>query len=145
MIDLLKEALILLFGLVLQAFGVVFLSQGLHEADHMKRISADTFGGFIIRFTTNQHFILGVVLLVLFFGCLLYLLMRQTVGLVWALTSLSMVITVLVARFFGHEEVTMLRWCGIVLITAGAVLVAFSEPKRAHDHVRYEKWPTEQG
>ncbi|MGZ4999336.1 MAG: hypothetical protein ACXV7F_03475 [Methylomonas sp.] len=100
MIELLKVSLILLLGLVLQAFGVVFLSQGLHEADQMKRISADTFGSFIIRFVTNQHFILGMVFLVLFFGCLLYLLMRQTVGLVWALTSLSMVITVFVARFF---------------------------------------------
>ena len=45
----------------------------------------------------------------------------------FSLTALGFVITALAARFIRHEEISALRWGGVVLIVIGAILVAWSE------------------
>ena len=127
---MLKVLAILLIGLVLEAIGVVLLSQGLHEIGEVKRFSWGAMGRIIAHSMTNKHILLGVLFLMLFFGVLLYLLSQQDVSLIWPLTSLGFVITVLAARFVRHEEITALRWSGVILIVAGAALVAWSEQKK---------------
>lgn len=130
---MLKVLVILLFGLVFEAMGVVLVSQGLHEIGNIERISAGELARAVGRGVTNRSMLTGLLCLVLFFGCLLYLLSQQDVSLIWPLTSLGFVITVLAARFIRHEEVTALRWGGVALIVAGAALVAWSEQERRTD------------
>jgi drug/metabolite transporter (DMT)-like permease len=125
-----KLILILVVGLVLEAVGVVLLSQGLHEIGEVKRISASEIGRIIARGATNGHILLGVVFEAAFFGVLLYLLSQRDVSLIWPLTSLGFVITAVAARFIRHEEITALRWGGVALIVAGAMLVALSEKQK---------------
>jgi drug/metabolite transporter (DMT)-like permease len=122
-----KLIAILLIGLVLEAVGVVFLSQGLHEIGEVKRISAAEIGRIIGRGACNRNILLGVLFEALFFGVLLYLLSQKDVSLIWPLTSLGFVITALAARLVRHEEVSALRWTGVAIIVIGAALVAWSE------------------
>jgi drug/metabolite transporter (DMT)-like permease len=136
---MMKVLIILLFGLVLEAMGVVLVSQGLHEIGELRRISVGGLGRLFVRGVTNTYMLLGVLCLVLFFGCLLYLLSQEDVSLIWPLTSLGFVLTVLAARFIRHEEVTALRWGGVALIVVGATLVAWSEQKKkAEEGASYE-------
>lgn len=127
-----KLILILLSGLLLEAIGVVLLSQGLHEIGEVKEISVSEIGRVIGRGATNRNILLGVALEAAFFGVLLYLLSRQDVSLIWPLTSLGFVITAVAAKFIRHEEVTALRWGGVALIVAGAMLVAWSEKQKSN-------------
>ena len=122
-----KLIAILLIGLVLEAVGVVFLSQGLHEIGEVKRISAAEIGRIIVRGACNRNILLGVLFEAMFFGVLLYLLSQRDVSLIWPLTSLGFVITALAARMVRHEEVSALRWTGVAIIVIGAALVAWSE------------------
>ena len=122
-----KIVAILLAGLVLEAVGVVLLSQGLHEIGEVKTISAGELGRIIVRGATNRNILLGVFFEACFFGVLLYLLSQKDVSLVWPLTSLGFVITALSARWVRHEDVSALRWTGVVIIVIGAALVALSE------------------
>jgi drug/metabolite transporter (DMT)-like permease len=46
---------------------------------------------------------------------------------VWPLTSLGFVLTTLAAKYIRHEDVNAMRWAGVFLIMAGAVLVGYSE------------------
>jgi drug/metabolite transporter (DMT)-like permease len=124
---MLKIVLILLAGLVLEAVGVVLLSQGLHEIGELRRISAGEIARLIGRGATNRYILLGVAFEAAFFGILLYLLSQRDVSLIWPLTSLGFVITAVAARFIRHEEVSALRWAGVGLIVVGAALVAWSE------------------
>lgn len=124
---MLKMVLILLVGLVLEAVGVVLLSQGLHEIGDLRRVSAGELARLIGRGATNRYILLGVAFEAAFFGILLYLLSQRDVSLIWPLTSLGFVITALAARFLRHEEVSALRWAGVGLIVVGAALVAWSE------------------
>jgi drug/metabolite transporter (DMT)-like permease len=122
-----KLIVILLIGLVLEAVGVVFLSQGLHEIGEVKMISPGEIGRIIVRGAVNRNILLGVLFEACFFGVLLYLLSQKDVSLIWPLTSLGFVITALAARMVRHEEVSALRWAGVVVIVIGAALVAWSE------------------
>jgi drug/metabolite transporter (DMT)-like permease len=126
-----KLITILLTGLVLEAVGVVFLSQGLHEIGEIKKISAGEIGRIIARGATNRNLLLGVFFEACFFGVLLYLLSQKDVSVVWPLTSLGFVITALAARLVRHEEISGLRWAGVAIIVIGAALVALSDTSKA--------------
>lgn len=106
---------------------MVLLSQGLHEIGEVKRISAGEIARVIGRGATNKHILLGVAFEAAFFGVLLYLLSQRDVSLIWPLTSLGFVITAVAAKFIRHEDISALRWSGVALIVAGAMLVAWSE------------------
>lgn len=122
-----KLIAILLMGLLLEAVGVVFLSQGLHEIGEVKTVSFGEIGRVIMRGAVNRNILLGVLFEACFFGVLLYLLSQKDVSLIWPLTSLGFVITALAARMVRHEEVSALRWMGVIIIVVGAALVAWSE------------------
>jgi drug/metabolite transporter (DMT)-like permease len=122
-----KLIVILFIGLVLEAVGVVYLSQGLHEIGEPKAISPAEIGRIIVRGAVNRNMLLGVFLEACFFGVLLYLLSQNDVSLVWPLTSLGFVITAIAARMVRHEHVSGLRWAGVVIIVIGAALVAWSD------------------
>jgi drug/metabolite transporter (DMT)-like permease len=122
-----KLIVILLIGLVLEAVGVVFISQGLHEIGEVKTISCGEIGRIILRGMVNRNILLGTLLETCFFGVLLYLLSVRDVSLIWPLTALGFVLTALAARMVRHEEVSALRWTGVVVIVIGAALVAWSE------------------
>ncbi len=118
---------ILLLGLMFEAVGVVFLSQGLHEIGEVKTVSLGEISRIIARGAVNRNILLGTLFETIFFGVLLYLLSVRDVSLIWPLTALGFVLTALAARMVRHEEVSALRWTGVVIIVIGAALVAWSE------------------
>ena len=61
---------------------------------------------------------------------LLVLLKQNDVSLIWPLTSLGFVLTALSAKFILHEEVSVVRWGGVLLIVIGAGLVSWSEKQK---------------
>lgn len=124
---MLKLIVILLAALVLEAIGVVFLSQGLRQAGELSRWTVPEIFRFGLRCVTNGHFVTGIIMETIFFLALLYLLKNADVSLVWPLTSLGFVLTTLAAKYIRHEEIHALRWSGVFLIMAGAALVAYSE------------------
>ena len=124
---LFKLFLFLCVALILEALGVVFLSQGLRQIGEVQQITASEIGRLVTRGLTNKCILLGVVMEALFFGMLLIMLKSWDVSLIWPLTSLGFVLTTLAARFVRHEEVNAVRWAGVFLIMAGAALVGYSE------------------
>ena len=126
-----KVILILIIALILEAVGVVFLSAGLKEIGEVKSINVQEIGRLVRRGAINPKLLLGVLLETIFFVFLLVLLKRNDVSLIWPLTSLGFVLTALSAKFILHEQVTATRWCGVLLIVAGAALVSWSERSKA--------------
>lgn len=122
-----KILIILLLALVVEAVGVVFLSKGLKQIGEVQTVSVREIGRIISKSATNSSILLGVALEAAFFGALLYLLSQRDVSLIWPLTSLGFVITALAAKLVLKEEVSALRWAGVVLIVIGATLVSYSE------------------
>ena len=139
-----KYIVILLIALVFEAVGVVFLSKGLKEIGEVNRLSISEVAGIVVRGAKNPSLLLGVLFEAIFFGALLYLLSQRDVSLIWPLTSLGFVITAIAARFFLGEQVSWVRWCGVILIVAGAGLVTWSEKLKERNQIESESTASEQ-
>ena len=122
-----KVLIVLIIALVLEAVGVVFLSRGLKQIGEPEKITFTEVSRVIRRGIGNPSILLGVALETIFFGALLYLLSQRDVSLIWPLTALGFVLTALAAKFILREEVSWLRWSGVILIVIGATLVSYSE------------------
>ena len=125
-----KILVVLIFALCVEAVGVVFLSKGLKQIGEVQSITAREIGRIIVKGATNPSVLLGVALEAAFFGALLYLLSQRDVSLIWPLTALGFLITALAAKLILKEEVSAVRWAGILLIVTGASLVSYSEKSK---------------
>jgi len=120
----------ILFALVLEAIGVVYLSKGLKQVGGVERFSAGEILRVVKAGAANGNVLLGVALETAFFICLLILLSRRDVSFVWPLTALGFVLTTLAAKYVLHEQIPAVRWLGVVLIMIGAACITWSERQK---------------
>ena len=126
-----KLLMILLAALVFEAAGVVLLSKGLKQVGEVQQISVSEIARVVKRGAANPNILAGVLLEAIFFAGLLYLMSQADISYVWPLTSLGFVLTTLAAKFLLREEVSLLRWSGVLLIMLGAGLITWSEKMKA--------------
>jgi drug/metabolite transporter (DMT)-like permease len=81
----------------------------------------------------NPWVAVGILLLLAFFASYMNALSWADLTYVLPATSLGYVLLALVARFALHEQVSALRWMGIVLISGGVGFVA-GGPSVTHHH-----------
>jgi drug/metabolite transporter (DMT)-like permease len=118
---------ILLFGLACESTGVILLKKGMtHIGDVHGYNFAELFRVFKAGATSPQ-ILLGVFFEAVFFGCLLLLMSKSDISFLWPLTALSFVFATLAAMIFLGENVSWLRWIGVILIMLGAAFISFSE------------------
>ncbi len=127
---------ILLIALILEAVGVVLLSQGLRQIGEIQEYSLGEIARIFGRGFTNSYILVGMVFETVFFVGLLVLLKNWDVSLIWPLTSLGFVLTTLAAQYIRHEDVSALRWGGVLLIMVGASLVGWSERTKEREVVK---------
>ena len=125
-----KLIVFLLIALTLEAVGVVLLSQGLRQIGELQQVTFGEVARIVGRGLTNSSILLGILFETIFFAALLIMLKNWDVSLIWPLTSLGFVLTTLAAKFIRHEDVTALRWSGVLLIVIGASLVGWSEKSK---------------
>jgi drug/metabolite transporter (DMT)-like permease len=77
----------------------------------------------------------GILFLLAFFAAYMTALSWADLTYVLPATSLGYVLLALIAKFVLHEQVTVLRWVGIVLIAIGVSFVA-SGPELTRSHFK---------
>jgi len=122
-----KLLFILLIGLVFEATGVVLLKKGITQVGEVKAVCAAEIVRVIKSGAGNPSVLLGVFFEALFFVCLLVLMAESDISFLWPLTALSFVLTTLAALIFLGEQVSAVRWAGVVFIVIGAALISYSE------------------
>ena len=141
-----KLLLILLIGLVFEAIGVVLLKKGITQVGEVKQVCATEIVRVVKAGVTNPAILLGVFFEALFFACLLVLMAESDISFLWPLTALSFVMTTVAALIFLGEEVSSIRWAGVVFIVIGAGLISYSEhakPKQLPPASAVEPGPTQ--
>ncbi len=125
----LRKYLVLIGVVVFSSFGNVLLSRG------MKQVGEISFHNFYQLFSalTNIWVISGIVLLTLFFVSYLTALSWADLTYVLPATAFGYVLMALLGRFLLHEQVSGLRWLGVVLITAGVGFVAGGPANTVHE------------
>ena len=128
-----KIILILVIAFSFEAFGVILLKRGLDQIGprYTERKAAMPVWKNVLKLVgdwfTNKDVLLGLLLETIFFVLLQYLLAQRDVSFVWPLTAVSFIMTTLAAKFFLGEQVSAVRWTGVVLIVIGAAFISFSE------------------
>ena len=103
------------------AINIVFLATG----QMLWKLGMSKIEGFNIgRIILSPYIISGIVLYGLATLLWLYILSKEELSLVYPLQSITYVLGTVFAIFIFHENVSLLRWIGVVIIIAGAVLVA---------------------
>jgi drug/metabolite transporter (DMT)-like permease len=82
----------------------------------------------------NPWIVLGILFLIAFFAAYMAALSWADLTYVLPATSIGYVVLALIARFALHEHVTMVRWVGILLISAGVGFVAGGPALTPHPH-----------
>src|SRR4029077_21187015 len=85
---------------------------------------------------------LGIILLLGFFASYMRALSWADLTYVLPASSLGYVLLALIARFALHEQVSMMRWLGIALVSGGVGFVAGGPPVKAQHPLANSQFPT---
>jgi drug/metabolite transporter (DMT)-like permease len=88
----------------------------------------------VVMAVLNPWVAVGILLLLAFFASYTTALSWADLTYVLPATSLGYVLLALIAKFVLHEHVSLLRWLGIALISAGVGFVAGGPTLTAHTH-----------
>jgi drug/metabolite transporter (DMT)-like permease len=115
-----KRNLVLLAVVIFGALGDCFLSRG------MKELGSITLSNWHMAFHIfgNPWVVSGVICLLCYFASYLTSLSWADLTYVLPASASGYILIALIARFFLHEQVSFIRWMGIVLIVAGVGFVA---------------------
>lgn len=132
----LRKYLVLLGVAVFSAIGDSLLSRGMKAAGNLSLRHVSE----MILAVLHPGVALGILFLLAFFACYLAALSWADLTYVLPATSLSYVLVALIARFFLHENVSLTRWLGILLVAAGVGFVT-QGPALTHRPRRVEEIP----
>jgi drug/metabolite transporter (DMT)-like permease len=124
---MIKLVTILFIALTFETCGVITLKKGLVSLESPKNYSPSEIIKVVGRGFANKYIVLGVFLEALFFIGLLMMMKMGEVSFVWPLTSLTFVFSTVAAKFYLREEVSFVRWIGVLLIMCGAGFITYSE------------------
>jgi len=125
-----RKYLVLAGVTVFAAAGDIMLSHGMKQTGS---ISLHHLQGVILALL-NPWVAVGILLLLAFFASYMNALSCADLTYVLPATSLGYVLLALVAKFALHEQISLLRWLGIVLISGGVGFVAGGEALTSHGH-----------
>ncbi len=126
---LLKTRELTLAVIVTQVAGNLALSRGMHHAGELLSYSPL----YYLQAIFNPWVACGVAILAIWMFSNLTLLSRADLSYVLPVTSLSYALIAILARFVLHERVTVIRWAGIAIITAGVTLVGRTPTRTTPD------------
>ncbi len=121
-----KTLVVVLIATICTAIGESFLSFG------MKQIGLEnaSFFRWFALVATNPIVLIGVFFAACFFFLYLLALSWADLSYVMPLTALSYLFAAVLAKVFLKEQISLLRWTGIIVIVIGTALVAMEEGRQ---------------
>lgn len=127
-----KTRLLTAAVIVTNVLGNFALSMGMKEVGRTVTMSVLPY----LHALLDPWVIAGVCFLALWLLTNLSLLSWADLSYVLPVTSIAYVIAAILGRVFMDEHVGKLRWAGIALIVAGAVIVGMTTPRTTPEHER---------
>jgi drug/metabolite transporter (DMT)-like permease len=124
----LKTSVLILIMVSVAPLGDVFLGKGMKRIGAMASWApADIFQFFLRAFTSGTIW-LGIGLLLTFFVAYLVVLSWADYSYVQPASAFSYGLIALLAYFVLHENITPMRWAGVLLICLGVFVVGHTHP-----------------
>ena len=119
-----KTRLLLAIVIVSNSIGNVVLSYGMRAVGDISSYSPASLVSSAIAAFANPWVLLGTSLLVLFFAAHTLLLTWADLSYVLLVTSCGYALVAALGVIVLDESISLLRWCGIALVSCGVALVA---------------------
>lgn len=123
-----KTAVMILIMVSVAPLGDIFLSKGMKQIGAMASWAPGDVFRFFFQAFTSPTIWLGISLLLAFFIAYLIVLSWADYSYVQPASTISYAIIALLARFYLHEDVTPLRWAGVLVICLGVFVVGHTQP-----------------
>jgi drug/metabolite transporter (DMT)-like permease len=104
--------------------GEIAVTYGMKATGEPARLRPRALLQFLARALCNAWFWAGLPLMAMSFYALLVLLSWEPVSFVIPASALSYVVGALGAKYILNEEVSSIRWAGVLLVCAGVAIVA---------------------
>ncbi|MGH2752443.1 MAG: EamA family transporter [Actinomycetota bacterium] len=122
-----------LFSLGMLVVSVIFavagqftLKTAMNEIGRIGATEMAAAGDTIVRASREPRLWLGLVLFGISAAFWLVVLSRVDLSVAYPFVGLSYIFVVFFARLFLHEQVTALRWLGVVVVAVGIAIIGFS-------------------
>ncbi len=106
---------------ILAAVGQVSMKKGITQVGELS--VSDLFSSKLFTIGTNFYIFIGLIGYIISLGLWLVALSKLDISFMYPLVSIGYILTALFAFVFLKENVTLLRWVGIFLITTGCFLI----------------------
>ena len=122
-----------MFSLMMLVISVVFavagqftLKTAMNEVGRIGATEIAAAGDTITRALREPRLWLGLMLFGISAMFWLVVLSRVDLSVAYPFVGLSYIVVVLFSRLFLHEQVTALRWLGVVVVAIGIAIIGFS-------------------
>jgi len=121
---------LMLIGVLALTFGDISLALAMRDIGEVNLADWRSLGGVLAKMFTPPGIWLGLLLMATFFFLWLLVLSFADLSFALPLTALTYVFTGLLVGPMLGEEVSPQRWLGMILITAGVVVISLTEPAK---------------
>ncbi len=113
--------ILVLICIVIGGFAQVYMKLGVTKLGGVEL--KDLISKRLISIIFDKYVFTGIILYTITTLLWFVILSKAELSFVYPLAALGYIVTALLAKFYFHEEITLLRWFGILLIIGGAYLV----------------------
>ena len=123
---MLKTLVVMLLAITAGAVGDIFLKQGITSVGDISAMGLRQILKTMISCLTNWRLIIGTAMQAVYFGLWLAVLSWEDLSVALPMQALSYIAVAFLAKWYLAEDVTPMRWAGIILICAGVAMVTRS-------------------
>ena len=123
---MLKTLVVMLLAITAGAVGDIFLKQGIASVGDISAMGFRQILKTMISCLTNWRLIIGTAMQAVYFGLWLAVLSWEDLSVALPMQALSYIAVAFLAKWYLAEDVTPMRWAGIILICAGVAMVTRS-------------------
>ena len=123
---MLKTLVVMLLAITAGAVGDIFLKQGIASVGDISAMGLRQILKTMISCLTNWRLIIGTAMQAVYFGLWLAVLSWEDLSVALPMQALSYIAVAFLAKWYLAEDVTPMRWAGIILICAGVAMVTRS-------------------
>ena len=124
-----KTLVTLFFAIICQTLGDVCLTKGMKSIGEVNTLDPIELLNIAVQVFTNPFIWLGIAILTVFYFLYLAALSWADLSYVLPVTAFGYTLNAVMAKWLLHEQVSLTRWVGTLVICIGVAVVSRTEQK----------------
>lgn len=126
-----KTIVLMILAVTAGTVGDILLAKGMKELGDLSTMNLRGILEIAIRAMTEWKIVVGTAMLAIFFFLWLAVLSWEDLSVALPMQALNYVLVAILAKYYLHEQVSPLRWAGIMLVCVGVMLITKSSTSDA--------------